>query len=617
MLLPLALGVVSLQTPSSGTVTLQRTANVAVLLEELARRSGTPLAVGPKLGKEILIVAIDGVPLREAMDKIAWATFGAWQKSGGGYRLVRDTEAERTAERHYVKWQSAEATATLGAYRARVLQRNIAPELNRHQLQRQGRRAGGPPTPIERALAQALGFVRPETTIFTQPNAAAVYSSQPTAAEYSFGPGIRQVLDNYNEATPNGPVATHALLTCRYVFENATASLALFSEKGYLIGKTMATFPLYGPDSAPRAKEFADEVPASEVPLSEASRFLVRTVGTTNGFPNQRELVHMPDLTERLRDPERYEPMATFATDVWRAVAASKGLNLVANVDDVYMTPGSWTPKPPTLGEAFRTAGGYNAEVSKGWLTARPSLPNAPWYHRIDRAALGRLARAKPSTPLGQFEAWAAYAGAQTLAPDPWSTNQILAWMNVPAPELFRGWTPVRVFGSLTPQMRADWKAGRPLAIADIPVPAKEALTALILRPYGYEPEYRSFGDRPTALFPQGLPNEGNLEGGVEVIPGFNWRLPPSPGARESGWSTVRGIGNFVRQMESQRSERLQSLELQTVSRLQMNLKAIVRPNLTADIASFQEFGAPQGGFTNWARFSPEIQEEIRRAGQP
>lgn len=616
MLLPLVLGVAAIGPKMAETVSLQRTANVAVLLEDLSRRSGTPLTVGTKLGKEILIVAINDVPLLDAMNRIAWATFGIWEKSGGGYRLVRDTDAERAAERHYVKWQSGEAAATLGAYRARVLQRNVAPELNRYQLERQGRRVGGPPTPIERALAQALGFVRPETAVFTQPNVVAVYSNRPTAAEFPLGPGIQQVLDNYNAATPNGADAMYAVLTCRYVFERATASLSLFSDRGYLIGGTEATFPLYGPDSAPRAKEFADEVPPSEVPLSEASRFLIRDVNTINGFPDPRDISRLPDLTARLRDPERYEPMATFTTDVWRAVAASKGLNLVANVDDAYLFPGSWIAKTPTLGEAFRNSGGYNAELTKGWMIARPSLANAPWHHRIDRAALGRLARARPMNALSQFEAWADYAGAQTLPPDPWTTNMVLGWMGVPAPELFRGWTPARIFGSLTPQMRADWKSGRPLAIADITPASKQALAALIVSPYGRERDYQSFDDRPTALFPQGLPNEGVLEGGVETINGFNWRLPDSPSGRPFGWTSVRGIGDFVRRLESQQSDRLQGLQLQPVARLQMKLRATIRPTLTADIADFQEFAPTQAVFTYWNRMAPGIQDEIRRTGQ-
>jgi hypothetical protein len=613
MLLSFALGFAVVPIPVADTVSLRKTAQVSVLLEDLSRRSELALTTGPKLGKEVLIVAIDGVPLKEAMDKIAWATFGRWQQSGAGYRLVQDTDAERAAERRYVKWQTGEAAATLGAYRARVLQRNVAPELNQWQLERQGRRAGGPPTPIERLLAQALGAVKPETIIFTRPNAAAVYSNRPTEAEMFLGNGFQEILRTYNDAVPVGEPAAYAVLTCEYVFERATATLKLFSEKGYSVGETSATFSLYGPDTSPRAKEFADEVPETLVPLSEDSKFLKRDVRMINGFPFVQDMAQMPELTARMRDPERYEPMATFTTDVWRTVAASKGLNLVANVDDVYLFPGSWATKTPSLGEAFRMAGGYNAEVSKGWMVARPSIPNAPWHHRIDRAALARLAKARPATPFAQFEAWADYAGAQKLPPDPYTTNQILAWMGLPTPNLYTGWFAPRLYGSLTPQMRADWKAGRGVMVENIPLAAKQALSELVFSQYIWRESRTGFSDRPTAVFPLGLPDRGMLSGGFTSTAGYNWRLANPD---RTGWSTVVGIGDFVRRLEASGSARLNTLELQPVMRQDLNLLVAISDRISVEVAKFQEPGTPQGRFTAWNQMPAGVKDQIRQTGK-
>lgn len=613
MLLSFALSLAVVRPPVADAVSLQKTAQVSVLLEEISRRSGTSLTTGPKLGKEVLIVAIEGVPLREAMDKIAWATYGAWQKSGGGYRLVRDTDAERAAERHYVKWQTTEAAATLGAYRARVLQRNVAPEISPWLLERQGRRAGGPPTPIERLLAQALGYVKPETIIFTRPKASATYSNRPTEAEFPLGNGFEEVLRSYNDAVLVDEPAVYAVLNCEYVFERATATLKLFAKGGWPVAETRASIPLYGPDSTPRAKEFADEVPSTPVPLSEDSKFLRREVRLINGFPFGQDIAQMPDLTVRLRDPERYEPMATFTTDVWRTVAASKRANLVANVDDAYLFPGSWVTDLPSLGQAFRTAGGYNAELSKGWLVARPSLANAPWHHRIDRAALARLAKARPATPFAQFEAWADYAGAQALPPDPYTTNQILAWMGLPAPNLYTGWLSPRLYGSLPLQGRAHWKAGRGMPVAEIPLPAREALSELVFSHYIWHESRQSFSDRPTAVFPQGLPNSGVLDGGLTSTAGFNWRLP---NPERGGWSSVAGIGDFVRRLEASTPARLDGLELQPVVRQNLNLTVSVLPNFPLEVAKFEEFGTPQGRFTAWNQMPASVRDQIRQTSK-
>ncbi|MGV3616246.1 MAG: hypothetical protein ACO1SV_13005 [Fimbriimonas sp.] len=606
----LAVGVFALQSRADPTVSLKRTASVAALLEDLSVRSGTPLSASKALGKEILIVAVDRVPLSEAMNRIAWAAYGTWEKVGNGYRLVADSEAERKAERHYAKWQATEAAAAIGGFRARVLQRNTAPELSRRQLERQGRRAGGPPNAGERALAQALGLVRPETTIFMRPDSEAVYSDAPIGNEFGFGPGIAHVLQSYNDANPNAEPVVHALLTCRYVFENLTATLHLYTKNNYIANRIEATFPLYGPDAGARPKEFADEVPNVEVPLSEASRFQMREVRMVNAFPVAGEMAKHPDLVERLRNPERYEPMATFTTDVWRAVAASKGLNLVANVDDAYLFPGSWTLQKPELGEAFRVAGGYNAELSKGWMVARPSLPNAPWHHRIDRAALGRLARTNArSGSFAEFEARSDYAGAQKLAPDPWTTNQILAWMDVPTPNLYRGWLPLRMYGCLPVAMRQALRAGRDVPIANIPPSAQKALEPIVSHANGNRYEsYDHFNIRPAYWFDNGLLMQGFLTGVVTNTQGFNWRFPSGIG----NWTTAQQIGVAVRDMEARKSPDLPNLELQEATMTELILFAKYPPGGVKEIATLREAFVGRQAFSPWKNLSPAAQQAIR-----
>lgn len=501
-----------LLTPLSHTrdvrVSLTRTASVAAILRDLSAQAHIKLSANDQRGKEILIVDVKDVPLKEVMDRIGWATYGTWNASGDTFKLVRDLDAETKAERFYRDWQTKEAKLAISQFRTRVLEKNLAPEMTEEEAQRQGRRANVAPMLIEKLLAQALGAIRPETIIYMKPDAPSVYSDQPTPVQNAFTTNMSSVMKSFNAGS--GRSVRHMLLSCSYAFEEGNAKLTLYDGQGEFVASTKARFRLYPLNSRPA--ELADEVPGDmDVPLSEASRFYVRPIDGWWDWPDNAVLKDAPDVIQRLQNPERYEPLATFATDAWRAVAKWKGRNLVANIDDAYMTP-VWAAKPPKLQEAFRMAGGYNAELKPGWLIARPSLPTPPWQHRVDRAALGKLTRKKIEDGVSMFKAIGDFSASQVIPPDPYQTSRYLAWAGAYHLIDLRLWPSARLFGSLTTSQQQTMMAGGVIDLSQTSTIAKEVIKSS-LTPAEYDE-----GDlwhQASVRFSSGLPQNGFLRASV------------------------------------------------------------------------------------------------------
>jgi hypothetical protein len=600
-------------------VTLKETANVATLLKNLSAQAGIPLTINERRGQEILIVAVDRVSLADAMKQIAWATYGRWEKSGGGYRLLRDTDAENAAEKEYVRWQTREAATAIGNVRDLILERGLAPDrLNDYSIVSH---VNAKATATDRALAQALSVVRPENAILVQPDSWCVYSTHPTSAEYPLGPVGTEILRAYNASLkdPSASPAVLATLTCDYRFEQGTATLSLFTDRGWRTASASARFGLHDRNGTSRPRELADEVPDDQaVPLSEASKFFVRpaTQNLTDPYgmgPGWSNLRQMPDVMERIRNPEKFEPLATFATDVWRTIATWKGRNLVANIDDAFMYPG-WAADPPNLRAAFKQAGGYNAVLQPGWLLARPSLASPPWRHRVDRAALGRLARTAYRNDMQMFEAYAAFAGSGPVGPDPWETNQYLSWAGTPTPEIFHGWDVARIFGTVPKPVLAAWVSGESIPIASLPVATKQALRKYVLGQTYYD-DYNYLRKYPTVRFPQGLPEEGTLVANIHRSTDYYTRRRQEDGSYNLLQPEVGELADKIRQWMSTQPERLRTLEVMEEKQVWVDLQARFNEQETFYLFRFTQEDT-RTGFSFWNQAPEALKQRILSAGK-
>jgi len=594
-------------------VSLTKTASVTAILRDLSAQTHTQLFTNDQRGREILIVDVKDVPLKDVMDRIGWATYGAWNETGEGFKLVRDLDAETKAERYYRDWQAKEAKLAIAQFRNRVLEKNLAPEMTEREAQMQGRGINATPKLIEKVMAQALGAVRPETIIYTKPDEPHVFSNQPTQVQYAFTSNMSSVMKSYNEAV--GRPVKHMLLSCRYAFEEGNAKLTLFDERGDFIASSKARFRLY--PSSSRPAELADEVPADmEVPLSDASKFYVRPIEGWHVWPSNAVMKDAPDVVQRLQNPDKYEPLATFATDAWRAVAKWKGRNLVANIDDVYMTP-VWAAKPPKLQEAFRTAGGYNAELKPGWLIARPSLPTPPWQHRVDRAALGKLARRKIEDGVAMFKAIGDFSASQSIPPDPYQTSQYLAWAGAYQLIDLRLWPSARLFGSLTTAQQQAMIGGAAIDLSQTSSIAKEVVGSA-LSPGDYDE--LDLWSQGTVRFPSGMPQTGFLRGSVYDRSEIYILRPSTEGG--VNWIGGYDYGTahwYINNVEKNEPAMLKNLKVVLVPISGMNIEAILPPDRTqANLVNIYSMSPPYyHGPALWGDLPKWLRDKIMAAPLP
>lgn len=529
-------------------VSLSKTESVSALLRDLSAATKTELLVSDARGKEILIVSVKDVPLNDVMKKIAWATYGRWETVRGGYRLVRDSDAEKAAQKKYIQWQSSEASDAIKVFQARVLTKGMESDPGWRPPGTSLGKAGR----LDRAIARLLGAVPAERTLFLDRYDLHTFSSQPIAGERPLS-NWAEVLRQYNaETAPNGmEPAVRGFLTCQYKFEVGYASLRLYDARGQQIESKDVRFALYDPDqSAVRPKEFADRIPAdAPVPLSAESKFLIRAETPNSWGTTPDERAKVPDVVERLQNPERYEPMATFATDAWRAVGKSIDANVVANVDDCFMAP-TWTRYTPKLGEAFKLTGGYNAETQPGWLLARPSLATPPWPHRMDRAALGRLARTRWTTQEAAFQAWSEFAGAQDSTPDYYNMSLFLGWVGAPSPDPMEGWSVARIFGLARPDVLESWMRGTPVPFSRLSDEMRLAIRDYSLKTEGTSPE--SFDREPSIRFPQGLPQRGWLTASSDQSIDYVIRSKQPDGSYGAGRWRAAELRQYFRSLQKQ-----------------------------------------------------------------
>lgn len=488
--------VLALQSPLDKPVTLKRTASVAALLKDLGTASGIPFEAIDKKSREVLIVSMENVPLKDAMRQIGWATYGTWEKTKDGYRLVRDIAGEQNAERHYRQWQSAEAAATIKKVRQRVKEGKSASD-DSSRIGYVSSSALG-----DRLITTAFGVVDPLDTIFRDPDLECVYSTVPSPAAHSLGAAGQTILQAYNATSPSTPAA-HAVLRCLYKYEVLNATIELYDAAGSFVFSSQCRSK-YEP--ALLKHEVADEIPPeATVPLGAESKRLLPPDGKKFWQPSPDDFEAMPEVRERQRNPEKYEPLATFTTDVWREVARRKASNLVANVDDWFLYP-DWASYTPKLKSAFLYAGGLNAEVQPGWLLARPSLPTPPWRHRADRAGLGSFLRSKN---WNDIPTQARFAASTDVPLDDYTRSMIGAWSGHGALWGPLMWESARFVGFLTPQQVNMLQNGAQIPISSLSEGARRSIFRWATsHPYG-DGTYDQLTQQPSLLFPNGLPSWG------------------------------------------------------------------------------------------------------------
>ena len=590
--MPLAVAAFVLACPAladAPTLTLRQTGTVSSLIKEISNQSKVNLEVD-RLGREILIVSLQDALLGEAMERIAWATFGRWEKTSTGYRLVGDTGQQKKAEREYVERAANVAAVSIARFRKGVLTAGSDPDVAKATFSlRPDLGSGGATAPEARLLARLLGSVDPRNLVSLTPDGQTVHATNPTPAEFRFGfeGDIAPILSRY--AAEKGwasiseqPIRVMLKGNCRP--EGGYAALELFvSFKGKWEHRTVNTRIEFQPANPETRlpKELVNAIPdTTPIPLSEVSQSMVfQGEPGSPPFPTPRVYAQHPDLIKRLREPERFEPLSTFTADTWLAAGQITRRNVVANVDDVLLTP-YYNHPLPTLREALHITGRLNTRYESGWLAVRPQLWNAPWGHRVDRAALGRYVSSNAkSGELASLDATAAFLnGAGSTIPrgishylDWASEGRLGGWDEYGGQSLYLE----RFYATLPDATRRAWKEGTPIDVATLPKTSHVALRNwAIARNYEGPRQGQILNPpvmEPTVSFPNGEATQGWLRATIQSEPGFAVRYPFEDGTR-SLWFTEQGLANWLNNVNPDRKRILVQAAARRIVRLSADL---------------------------------------------
>lgn len=627
-IMPVAFALCLLLTPQTPTspVTVKYTGRVDGLLAQISQQTGTPLTAGRKEGSEILIVAVKDVTLEETMKQIAWATYGAWEKDKDGFKLVRDTAAERRAEREYVARTADYVQAFISRFRDLVQALPPTEKSLRMDSSMQLGIAGTRTMPARDArllLGVASALSLPDVVNRTSMRDTAVFSNLATPAQHRLGPQADQALRAFIASRPDNeeldpPVRILAKATATSY--GGWLNVQLYNAKGNLYrGAPYLLLPFSTEKpTPPMPKELIDAIPANAVvPLSPLSKAFgnLDEKESDGSVPSEREFAAMPEFIERLRNPDKYEPLGTFATDAWRAVGTHTGRNLVVNMDDRLLVP-MWRGAPPLLRNFLNWPAMEQVELPSQWLRIRPTLLNSPWGHRVDRAVLGRYVRTPyPYRSLGQLEAGAEFVtkcGMPFIAPE---LGWYLVWASQGnlTTDGSGGWLLERFYGQLPEAARRAWISGQGVEVATLPVEAKRELSywsVLVDVDLGggrvaFEPS--SILSERTVRFPLGMATRGILRSELKQEMGFATRIPKETGGFGERWDSTDSLAGLLNAMTKGADKVQVHPAMHQSLRILADLGEEGRPERTLTY-----YVSEPSKYVPWSRMPADVLREIR-----
>jgi hypothetical protein len=592
-------------------LTLRSTGSVAALLEALSAKAGVSLTATPRLAREVLIVSLTEVPLSDAMARVAWATFGQWERVGEGFRLARDGGEENRAEREYREAAIGAVSSSFAAFRSRAL----TPGLSDSEVRAGEARLSGNPYVVGasaaavRAFARLSSSVTPGAVAGASQERQATFSSAPSPVERSLGADAPQVLKRY-VAERGLPPETQVRATI-YAYagpRGGAAMLTLWDGASNVLDRSMVMIGGWDKARYSTPKEIADAIPANmAVPLSPVSEFFRQgardRMSPTEFGPG--DFSRVPEVIQRLRDPEKFEPLATFVTDVWVATAKKTGRNLVANVDDDWFVPAVHRA-PPTLREMITAFWLGTFKADSGWLAIRPLVPNSPWPHRIDRKALGRYARtSSASDSLAELEAAAAFVSTAGVPEMTRCVSRYMEWATEGkgTSNLPHEWALPRFYGSLPEAARRAWLAGEPVDVSKL-----GDSSLWYLRTWAAQASKTS--DLPvdaTRLFPHGLPS-GWLRSEERSTAGFFIRAPIGGSVTEF-WGELDQLSAVINSLQP--GGKGDRVEIQEAPMRKLRLFADLGPGLQTPEKVFRISIPDPNKYFPWRKASAELRGRI------
>jgi hypothetical protein len=332
-------------------------------------------------------------------------------------------------------------------------------------------------SPSGRALLRLLRLIPTSELASIAPGTRVVYSSNATRMQIPLRGNSRGVLNQYvNEQnmyaslfTPpppeqptaggnvrvftvrepdpvqiNGRIGKALLVVTRFGTEAAfSIDLKVFDESGKLLSRsnrfvTTSPSPLAAgsPSSADQALQLSADskalakilvnpqtIAGGPVMTGGTMFFRVATSPTNSdtvmiGGPGSEATQLTPEWRERLSNPDKYEPLAYIAGELYGAAGDAKGMNVVADLPDTVLMPLARRISNGILGAnqlvtVSTSELDLNVVQKDGWMIVGPKYPSEAYASRIDRVALGNLLRRAVANGYSRLDDLAAYAQKQ------------------------------------------------------------------------------------------------------------------------------------------------------------------------------------------------------------
>ncbi len=515
----------ALDDPLQQPITFDQPAQtIRQLLRTLSEQTGVKLFAPNPIGREIVLVSVRQMPLKELMAHLATVTDGEWvQRPDGCYTLTRtprvvqqrrQQDNERILEALRRTLQSKEVRELIAPLtRQQVRQRlNELKELMRtvesenpsnlfetnypsrfYELQRSmtvGYR-------LTWRLVQQLGLNRlleipvGERRVFSNVKGAYLlplgFSPRPLLEQYL--QEIQMVHQVWNSPTEGIPAEHVREFHQRYGLVDGSWLAPMYPTSPltqvYLIVQrlnpdaftcsTEVTTSELGVLSIPQQTDIAlfalsaDEEAAVQggserVEWSERSRQFLETF---RQLQSSCEPVALPAIL----DPAQTEPLSLIPTEVVRACAHKRGKSLVALLPDTVMGVATLALNGETALAQFEAHLRHDTEFieTEHVLLLKPRFSSYQWDQRTDRAALSQLLRQILQRGHMQLSD---YLILSRMVRDRFRFDSLYASyleLCVPMDELWRLWDgDFQFIQSLTPQQIAALQAGRSLALKDL-----------------------------------------------------------------------------------------------------------------------------------------------------
>jgi hypothetical protein len=425
------------QTPANKVTYQNPGVSAGKLLKDLSAQTGQSLLTSPVTDGEVLAIRLSDVPLREAMEKIAWAVGGSWKQEGDAFRLVRTSEDVRAE-------QARERNGLIEAFRKALTRRQEelakAEEFNAARAERMAKDAaaaiegftpeGADPSfwrftnrlaeqsPVGRAMTRILGRVVPADLADLPKGIKIVYSTNPTRTQRRLTSEVKPVIatlqreqalwvdmmTRFNVKNPvignstymmNGiqgadrpidSIGKVLLVVVRSSFTGiARFELLIADPKGKIVARSEASL---GPSYDDYLKLVT--VPANDVKVPQPKD----AAALASRADSASKAAIPDDLRQRLLRPEENEPMGILFGNWLVALGEAKRINLVTSISDTsfYSLVGRQKEVPAT--QIIRLLGTqYETQETPEWLAFRPTAAVSARALRADRRTLGPYLR--------------------------------------------------------------------------------------------------------------------------------------------------------------------------------------------------------------------------------